>query len=321
MTAITGVHPYADKFPMLPDSELEELAESIKQNGQRQPIVLTEDGLILDGRNRYRACEMINVEPEVTVYDGDDLAEYVIDSNISRRHMTTGARAMATALVMQETGARDYNDDGIGYWRRGTVLISTSENNESRWRAALSEAGVILDYKPELAEGVINGDVALKDAFQQANAIKQSAERDKIMERERRKREREQEQQEAERDAKIVADLTQADATYYLEQIDAGHMKPVSAWAAYQAEHQKDLDRQAAERRNDEKRVRFVGDMLEQVTFLEVPEQRERYIHAIQKYPGALIPRQTELHTPHRIRQLADTLNTYAKELEQSHVA
>lgn len=97
-------------------------------------------------------------------------------------------------------------------------------------------------------------------------------------------------------------------------------MKPVSAWAAYQAEHQKELDRQAAERRNDEKRVRFVGDMLEQITFLEVPEQRERYIHATQKYPGALIPRQAELHKPHRIRQLSDTLYTYAEELEQSHV-
>lgn len=310
MTAIKGVHPYADKFPMLPDNELEELAESIKQNGQRQPIVLTEDGLILDGRNRYRACEMINVEPEIEVYDGDDLAAYVIDCNVSRRHLTTGQRAMCDALVLDADGARQ-----DGKWSYG------AGRNLQIVKSRLSQAGVIIDYKPDLADLVVSGGIPFNDAYEQANAIKQSAERDKIMERERRKREREQEQQEAERDAKIVADLTQADATYYLEQIDAGHMKPVSAWAAYQAEHQKDLDRQAAERRNDEKRVRFVGDMLEQVTFLEVPEQRERYIHAIQKYPGALIPRQTELHTPHRIRQLADTLNTYAKELEQSHVA
>lgn len=313
MTAIKGVHPYADKFPMLPDAELEELAESIKQNGQRQPIVLTDDGLILDGRNRAKACEMVNVEPEVEVYDGDDLAEYVIDSNVTRRNMLPGARAMSTALVMLADGRRENNR-----WKYGDLNSQALGNSMAE---LIRQCGVVLDYKPDLAEPVTAGDVTLDSAYQQANAIKQSAERDKIMERERRKREREQEQQEAERDAKIVADLTQADATYYLEQIDAGHMKPVSAWAAYQAEHQKDLDRQAAERRNDEKRVRFVGDMLEQVTFLEVPEQRERYIHAIQKYPGALIPRQTELHTPHRIRQLADTLNTYAKELEQSHVA
>jgi hypothetical protein len=318
MTAIQGVHPYADKFPMLPESELEELAESIKQNGQRQPIVLTEDGLILDGRNRTKACEMVNVEPEVTVYEGDDLAEFVVDSNISRRHMTTGARAMATALVMQESGARRYNDEGIGYWRRGSVLILGNQNNESNWRFVLSQAGVVLDYKPDLANKVVDGDMTLEAAFDQANAIKQSAERDKILERERRKREREEAAAEAERNSQIVADLTQAGASYYLEQIENGHMKPVSAWAAYQAEHQKELDRQAAERRNDEKRVRFVGDMLENVSFLEVPEQRERYIAAVAKYPDALISRQSELHTPQRIRQLADVLLSYAKELEET---
>src|SRR5699024_2539042 len=137
MTAITGVHPYADKFPMLPDSELEELAESIKQNGQRQPIVLTEDGLILDGRNRYRACEMINVEPEIEVYDGDDLAEYVIDSNTSRRHMSTGARAMSTALVLADNVGREN-----GKWKYGAVA-KTERNGSvtSGWKQRIKECG------------------------------------------------------------------------------------------------------------------------------------------------------------------------------------
>lgn len=307
MTAIQGVHPYADKFPMLPESELEELAESIKQNGQRQPIVLTEDGLILDGRNRAKACEMVNVEPEVTVYDGDDLAAYVIDCNVSRRHLTTGQRAMCDALVLDADGARQ-----DGKWNYG------AGRNLQVVKSRLSQAGVILDYKPDLADRVVSGEIAFNDAYEQANAIRQSAERDKILERERRKREREEAAAEAERNSQIVADLTQAGASYYLEQIENGHMKPVSAWAAYQAEHQKELDRQAAERRNDEKRVRFVGDMLENVSFLEVPEQRERYIAAVAKYPDALIPRQSELHTPHRIRQLADVLLSYAKELEET---
>ena len=310
MTAIQGVHPYADKFPMLPESELEELAESIKQNGQRQPIVLTEDGLILDGRNRANACEMVNVEPEVTVYEGDDLAEYVIDSNVTRRNMLPGARAMSTALVMLADGRRENNR-----WKYGDLNSQALGNSMAE---LIRQCGVVLDYKPDLAEPVTAGDVTLDSAYQQANAIKQSAERDKILERERRKREREEAAAEAERNSQIVADLTQAGATYYLEQIENGHMKPVSAWAAYQAEHQKELDRQAAERRNDEKRVRFVGDMLENVSFLEVPEQRERYIAAVAKYPDAMVPRQSELHTPQRIRQLADALLTYAKELEET---
>ena len=114
--SITGVHPYAEKFPMLGEAELAELAESIAENGLRNPIVLTPDGLILDGRNRSAACERAGVSPTTIVYEGDDLAEYVIDCNSSRRHMSTGARAMATALVLSEDGRR-----GEGRWRRGTV--------------------------------------------------------------------------------------------------------------------------------------------------------------------------------------------------------
>ena len=172
MTAIQGIHPYADKFPMLPDAELEELAESIKQNGQRQPIVLTDDGLILDGRNRAKACEMVNVEPEVTVYEGDDLAEYVIDSNTSRRHMSTGARAMSTALVLQADGRRNE-----GRWRRGSV-IQDSELGRA-WQVAMNQAGHILDHAGDLVDQVISGDLALDAAYKQAEQ-RRDAERQKL---------------------------------------------------------------------------------------------------------------------------------------------
>ena len=55
-------HPFAELFPMMDDGELKELANDIKANGQREDIT-TLDGMILDGRNRFRACEMAGVEP------------------------------------------------------------------------------------------------------------------------------------------------------------------------------------------------------------------------------------------------------------------
>ncbi len=90
MTAIAGVHPYAEQFPMLPDDELADLTESIRANGLRQPIVVTPDGLVLDGRNRWAACQRAGVEPATVVHEGDP-AQCVIDANVRRRHMTTGA--------------------------------------------------------------------------------------------------------------------------------------------------------------------------------------------------------------------------------------
>lgn len=124
-------HPYADKFPMLPEPELAELAESIRANGLRNPVVVTTDGLILDGRNRAAACERVGVEPETVVYDGDDLAEYVIDCNVTRRNMSTGARAMSTALVLAADGRREG-----GQWKRGSLDIGDSSDSASGWLRA-----------------------------------------------------------------------------------------------------------------------------------------------------------------------------------------
>jgi hypothetical protein len=61
------------------------------------------------------------------VYGGDDLAEYVIDANITRRNMTTGQRAMSTALVLEADGRRSEN----GRWVRGSVDIGNSPNIET----------------------------------------------------------------------------------------------------------------------------------------------------------------------------------------------
>ena len=76
--AITGVHPYADKYPMLPESELIELAESIAANGLRSAVVVTPDGLILDGRNRAAACKRAGVAPERRADFDDEVASVFI---------------------------------------------------------------------------------------------------------------------------------------------------------------------------------------------------------------------------------------------------
>lgn len=231
-------HPYADKFPMLPDEELQELAESIRANGLRNPIVVTRDGLILDGRNRAKACEIAGVEPTVETYEGDDLAEYVLDCNVARRNMSTGARAMSTALVLVADGRREN-----GRWRRGSVVNPDFGINEGKtFQNNLLMAGVVLDYCPNLATRVITGDLALDAAYQQAKTIKESAEREKILARERAKREREEAKAEAERNAQIIADLTQAGATKYLDLIEEGTLTPSAAWSAHMEDTRKERE-------------------------------------------------------------------------------
>jgi ParB-like chromosome segregation protein Spo0J len=87
-------HPIAEYFPLLVGIELDDLVKDIKAHGLLEKMVLHED-MILDGRNRERACELAGVEPKYEPYSGDHPITFVISKNIHRRHMTAGQRALA----------------------------------------------------------------------------------------------------------------------------------------------------------------------------------------------------------------------------------
>lgn len=176
-----NAHPYADRFPMLGAEELDRLAADIAENGLQHPIILDEDGRILDGRNRWAACEIAGFTPETRLYDGDDPAAFVLSANVSRRHMTTGQQAMSTALVLVDAGKREN-----GRWKRGSLPTLDSTESRNTWQAAMTQAGVILDHAPELAEHVVNGEAALDKAFQEAERVRDAVRQ--RMEREERER-------------------------------------------------------------------------------------------------------------------------------------
>src|SRR3974390_2198233 len=99
MTRQIKVHPKAALFPMLSKEELSELAEDIKQNGLKHPIVLDNEGLLIDGRNRLEACTLAKVEPEFVTLNGEDPEAFIISQNLARRHLTPGQRAIVAALM------------------------------------------------------------------------------------------------------------------------------------------------------------------------------------------------------------------------------
>jgi hypothetical protein len=80
--------------PRLADAELQELADDIKLGGLLHPVVVFR-GQILDGRNRLAACEMAGVAPRFTEWaGGGSPVEWVISTNVHRRHLTASQRAV-----------------------------------------------------------------------------------------------------------------------------------------------------------------------------------------------------------------------------------
>jgi ParB-like chromosome segregation protein Spo0J len=95
-------HDFAKVFPQISDDEFKELVDDIKANGLRERIIRYQ-GKILDGNNRYRACELAGVKPEFAEFTGIDVdaKAFVISANIHRRHLHPDARKRIVADLMK----------------------------------------------------------------------------------------------------------------------------------------------------------------------------------------------------------------------------
>lgn len=106
--ALKGVwHDYANIFPEIAPEAQKALKEDIRRHGVHDPIVVFENQ-ILDGRNRYMAARDLGVEFPVVDFLGDREAalDYVISTNLHRRHLNESQRASIAAKISEMTVGR-----------------------------------------------------------------------------------------------------------------------------------------------------------------------------------------------------------------------
>jgi hypothetical protein len=100
-TQVAAVHPAAGAFPLMSPDELRQLADDIATNGLVHPIVRNAVGVILDGRNRLRACEIAGIEPRYEQFKGTDATAFIVSTNLVRRHLSESQRAMVAAKLAE----------------------------------------------------------------------------------------------------------------------------------------------------------------------------------------------------------------------------
>jgi hypothetical protein len=153
---VTAIHPAADLFPMMTADELQELASSIVENGQLQPIVLDQDGVLLDGRNRLAACKLVKFAPIFTTLPADQDPLAFIDAMDTRRNVSKGQRAMVTAFRYPESGKQ-------GRGKNAEARKAVVSNGFSLDR--LKQARSVLRHSRSLAESVLKGITPLDAAL------------------------------------------------------------------------------------------------------------------------------------------------------------
>ena len=106
-------HKAAEIFPLLTGPEFDSFVADIRENGLREPIVV-HNGEILDGRNRFRACEEIGIEPVTVEWDHVGTPEaFVISMNLYRRHLNESQRAEIGAHLATRTRQENLIPGGV----------------------------------------------------------------------------------------------------------------------------------------------------------------------------------------------------------------
>jgi N6-adenosine-specific RNA methylase IME4 len=147
-------HDFADLFPLMSDPDLNGLVESIRSNGLREAIV-THEGKILDGRNRYAACAKAGVVPEIVEYEGDNPLGYVIDKNLHRRHLSESQRAMVASKMISAKVGRPAKNSANLRNKDAAELAHVST------RLVESASAVYAQGTPELIMTVEQGEIAV----------------------------------------------------------------------------------------------------------------------------------------------------------------
>jgi hypothetical protein len=164
-------HEYANLFPMMQDDQLGSLAESIRKTQQDHPIMIFE-GKILDGRNRWMACQMISRQPVTAEYTGskEEALQYVLDHNLEcRRHLTESQRAMIASRLatMRHGRPRAEEKSPIGDFSlaskdRAAAAADLNVGTSSVDRARRAQKTGI----PELLKAVDDGELSVNAAVE-----------------------------------------------------------------------------------------------------------------------------------------------------------
>jgi N6-adenosine-specific RNA methylase IME4 len=168
------VHPIAQYFSPMPDADYQALKDDIKKNGMLEPVWLSSDGRIIDGRHRYRAAdelgqrEQCEAEALTTEYSPEELPEIVLSLNLRRRHLSESQRSMVAARMRHLL--RDQSvSDGAKSGKKGETIHGAAQRlNVSRRSVAFAEK-VLAGGVSELVRAVDEGMIAVSAA---AKALK-----------------------------------------------------------------------------------------------------------------------------------------------------
>lgn len=177
---ITGIHPACLAVPSINDADRTLLEADIAKNGLHEEILLTSDGMLLDGRNRLIACFKGHIEPRFRKVQSEPWG-LAYSQNIARRHLDTVDKCKFAEAWAADEKAKAKERESKGRPKEG---VETFPQDNARSRDAIGErVGVsgktYEQYEqakrfapPEVVRSMEAKEISINQAYREAQKVK-----------------------------------------------------------------------------------------------------------------------------------------------------
>lgn len=161
---VRGFHPACLALPVPTAEEVARMAEDLRRHGLREPIVITDEGMVLDGRLRLLGAEEAGVPLRLRVVhlaSEAEAAELVASLHLARRHMSNSQRAMVAERLAFLVGGRGHTPGArpLSKEKAGAAL--------GVGRESVDVARKVRNADPELAARVERGELSVSAAVRE----------------------------------------------------------------------------------------------------------------------------------------------------------
>lgn len=160
------LHPLCTYFPRMSDDEFNSLKANIQDNGQTHPIY-TLDGMILDGGNRYRALCELGIEPVIIEYTGSNPTQFILSSNLHRRHLTQGQSAAIVSASQSWVNAQAADNSQLRSAAQLDTATARAKQSGAGQRTQQLADKLVKEAPAELVKEVIDGKKSLNKAIKE----------------------------------------------------------------------------------------------------------------------------------------------------------
>ena len=157
-------------IPPLEPEKFEALKQSIKEKGLYKPIDVMEDGTIIDGHNRYRACRELGIAPAANIIAGiktiEEALDYSFEINFRRRQLNPFRQAEWAINVLKAKG-KLHKEGG-----NPKVTLSQERVEELASKVGISDTTIqrsikIAESAPDkIKERLRNAELGIKDVYE-----------------------------------------------------------------------------------------------------------------------------------------------------------